>query len=93
MLGKFRNWAKPLLTLAGTALAVLIYLHGEWQWGLLVIVGTLTLAFATPDSLGSPPAKNQSSEPSATAIKKYRESHPGTSISAAIAALHHGTEH
>ncbi|MDY0891656.1 hypothetical protein [Frigoribacterium sp. CFBP9030] len=81
------NWLRALAPVALTAIALVVFFTGDSTVGMLLIVAALGSAFSTGTRLLGHPSTGHAQEVDATAIRAYRRSHPGTTISEAVRAV------
>lgn len=82
------KWLLASVPLAGAVAAALLAFSGEWKVACLVIVASLVLASTGgSEVLGRPHGRQPVSQPDAKAVRDYRVTHPGATISEAVDAL------
>lgn len=82
------KWLLASVPLVGAVAAALLAFSGEWMVACLVIVASLVLAFTGGSKvLGRPHGRQPVSQPDAKAVRDYRVTHPGATISEAVDAL------
>ena len=82
-----RRWSPAVLTLAGLTAAMIAYAWaGPTIAGILLFATVCVGAFSRP-VIGSTPVSEPTSPVDPTAVRRYREEHPGSTISEAVAAI------
>jgi hypothetical protein len=82
-----RRWSPAVLTLAGLTAAMIAYASaGPTIAGILLLATVCVGAFSRP-VIGSTPVSEPTSPVDPAAVRRYREEHPGSTISEAVAAI------
>lgn len=81
------TWLRALAPLALTAIALIVFFTADRTVGMLLIVAALASAFVAGKSILGRPSKRPERQVDPAAVRAYRETHPGSTISEAVSAV------
>ena len=82
-----RRWSLAVLTLAGLTAAMIAYASAEPTIAGILLLATVCVGASSMPVIGNTPVKEPTSHVDPAAVRRYREEHPGSTISDAVAAI------
>ena len=79
------NWLRALAPLVLTAIALVVFFTADPAVGMLLIVAALASAFLAGTSILGRPPRRPERDVDPVEVRAYREAHPGSTISDAVA--------
>ncbi|MEJ8282423.1 hypothetical protein HQQ88_17135 [Curtobacterium sp. VKM Ac-2861] len=80
------RWTPALIILGGIALTACAWLTLDLLYSCMAALATITYATFAPGIVGNTPIP-RGSAPDPSQVKRWRETHPGSTVSEAIAAV------
>lgn len=85
-----RRWMPAVVTLGGVTAALIAYTSSAPTIAVVLLLATLLVSALSRPVIGNTPVTEPTSPVDPAAVRRYRQEHPGSTISEAVAAVSRG---
>lgn len=85
-----RRWTPAVVTLGGATAALIAYTSSAPTIAVVLLLATLLVSALSRPVIGDAPVTEPTSPVDPAAVRRYRDEHPGSTISEAVAAVSRG---